>query len=760
MHNAIFFWGHDPVKHGLKACLSNFFESPFVEAQQRFVCSEQYFMHAKAVLFGDQATADAILQESNPVKVKSLGRMVENFDAAVWDAAEGSRAAMTRACMLKFSQNPKLREFLLSTGDRPLVEASPYDALWGIGLHAKAAEKTSPENWPGHNWLGKVLEHVRLQLRSEEFATKGASSVVKDGVGGASVPSKCAVEESVLNEDDSPTPLTRAQSDEYGVGASAYSDIDMAVWKRKGEDLERLFKASQFEDAAVLCEELISIRPDFARAYVCRAKIMEAQGDTPETIIDMLNDGLRNVQEGKQAEQLQAIMMKLKMSVELPDAPLMTKAAADDSATATSNLQTNSINGTSTKSGKGKVSAAIPSFVMLVGLPGSGKSTFASALAASHRSWVVCSQDDVGGSRSKFENGLSAAGKHLARGAARIIVDRVNPKPEDRAFLLGLVHNPADATAVYFDVPSEVCLHRVANRLGHPTIPYGKGQVAVKSMAKAMTPPRAKEKPERFAAVHTICTPDDAAALLSAWGCTELPQVAPAGFFKFPRTHHIHNTGGSAVTRDDLVMDAKEARALFYSGDVQVRVEEKIDGTNIGFSLTSNWEVQVQNRSKFVCSASHTQFKNLDTWLSTHGGDLCAVLGEPERYVLFGEWMYAQHSILYTQLPNVFIAFDLYDKVAGAFASRAVLEAKLDGTGIPIVPLVAHKTFTSLEELMALLDTPSQFRGDGGPLEGVYLKVDRSDHCVARGKLVRADFIHNIEEHWMSKTLVRNTVAY
>ena len=160
----VFFWGHT-AKSGPKACLSNFFPASFTDPSDghRYANSEQYFMYRKAMLFGDHKIAQACRTQTDPIKVKGLGRQVQGFDANVWDAH--CRDAMLDACILKFSQNEDIARFLLSTGKKRLVEASPHDAIWGIGLSAADAQRTPVAEWPGTNYLGVVLEKVREHLR-------------------------------------------------------------------------------------------------------------------------------------------------------------------------------------------------------------------------------------------------------------------------------------------------------------------------------------------------------------------------------------------------------------------------------------------------------------------------------------------------------------------------------------------------------------------------------------------------------------------
>lgn len=160
----IFFWGHS-ASHGDRACLSNFFPAPFYDPEQQldFFCSEQYMMHAKAILFGDEMAAKAIQKERNdPRKCKSWGRKVRHFNQTVWDA--NARAIVERGCFLKFSQNEHLASYLLSTADAILAEASPTDHIWGIGLSEDDAARLPRAQWPGSNWLGEVLMTVRDHL--------------------------------------------------------------------------------------------------------------------------------------------------------------------------------------------------------------------------------------------------------------------------------------------------------------------------------------------------------------------------------------------------------------------------------------------------------------------------------------------------------------------------------------------------------------------------------------------------------------------
>lgn len=171
--------------------------------------------------------------------------------------------------------------------------------------------------------------------------------------------------------------------------------------------------------------------------------------------------------------------------------------------------------------------------------------------------------------------------------------------------------------------------------------------------------------------------------------------------FKFPRTKHLFDAGGSGVSRDDLLMDAGEEK-LFYSkprGPQQlVYLEEKVDGANLGISIGTDMKVYVQNRSHYINSKTHKQFNNLDAWISENSAALYEIL-EPGRHVLFGEWLYAKHSIHYTRLPGYFMAFDIYDREVERFYSWRERNRCLEGSGIPVVRQIAETTLSGREEV-------------------------------------------------------------
>ena len=158
------FWGHQPSKDGsiTKSSLSQWWMEDFYTMVDSYLYMEQYMMAGKAQLFGDEERRKEILACSDPKQIKALGRKVRGFDQVVWDKFKYAIVLNGNWC--KFSQNRELREFLLSTGDSVLVEASPYDRIWGIQLSADTPEAQNPFRWRGENLLGFALMEVRDEL--------------------------------------------------------------------------------------------------------------------------------------------------------------------------------------------------------------------------------------------------------------------------------------------------------------------------------------------------------------------------------------------------------------------------------------------------------------------------------------------------------------------------------------------------------------------------------------------------------------------
>ena len=175
----VFFWGHTDRGHGdvTKACLSQWHRCSFTVDGQYYNCAEQYMMAEKARIFGDEQIRQQILKEYDQLAMKKLGRQVANFDGAIWE--EKRFDVVVDGNLAKFSQNPKLKAFLLDTGNQVLVEASPKDTIWGIGLAEHEPNACNPSKWKGVNLLGFALMEVRDQLRSQEECDKMHRQFVK-----------------------------------------------------------------------------------------------------------------------------------------------------------------------------------------------------------------------------------------------------------------------------------------------------------------------------------------------------------------------------------------------------------------------------------------------------------------------------------------------------------------------------------------------------------------------------------------------------
>jgi hypothetical protein len=221
-------------------------------------------------------------------------------------------------------------------------------------------------------------------------------------------------------------------------------------------------------------------------------------------------------------------------------------------------------------------------------------------------------------------------------------------------------------------------------------------------------------------------------------------------FFRFPRTPHLAWLG-AGHPREDKVLDTQESRA-FLSGNVVV--EEKVDGANLGLSLDEAGRLRAQNRGSYLDPSNLTgQWKPLQRWLATRRFALAEALGL--ELLLFGEWCYAVHSVRYTRLPDWFLAFDVYDRLEGAFWSVERRDALARHLNLATVPSLGHGRF-KLDTLTTLLGQSAL--GDG-PAEGLYIRREQRGRLLQRAKLVRAEFAQAISDHWSHRTIEANRIA-
>lgn len=160
----VLFWGHRPSKDGSisKACFSQWYEAGFDVDGQHYPTAEHYMMAEKARLFADSSAEKRVLEAATPGAAKAVGREIVGFCEDIW-LAQRFRIVVD-ANHAKFSQNEALREFLMKSGNRFLVEASPVDSIWGIGLAAEDPNACNPTEWQGSNLLGFALMEVRERL--------------------------------------------------------------------------------------------------------------------------------------------------------------------------------------------------------------------------------------------------------------------------------------------------------------------------------------------------------------------------------------------------------------------------------------------------------------------------------------------------------------------------------------------------------------------------------------------------------------------
>jgi len=153
MEEFVLFWGGE---------FSQWYTADMFIDGKKYNCCEQYMMAEKARTFSDQISLEKIMSSKDPREQKAIGRKVANFNADVWNAI--SRKVVYKANMAKFCQNYDCFEVLMETGNKTIVEASPYDKIWGIGLAEDDPRALDRSQWQGTNWLGEVIMKVRDTL--------------------------------------------------------------------------------------------------------------------------------------------------------------------------------------------------------------------------------------------------------------------------------------------------------------------------------------------------------------------------------------------------------------------------------------------------------------------------------------------------------------------------------------------------------------------------------------------------------------------
>ena len=217
-------------------------------------------------------------------------------------------------------------------------------------------------------------------------------------------------------------------------------------------------------------------------------------------------------------------------------------------------------------------------------------------------------------------------------------------------------------------------------------------------------------------------------------------------FVKYPRTPHLSGSRIQPGDEDVPVM----ARELVEAG--QLVIEEKLDGSNCAISFGANM-LLLQSRGHILTGGPRErQFDLLKRWAGHHQGALREMLGE--RYIMYGEWMYARHTVAYDQLPHYFLEFDIWDRESGLFLSTGERQKLLAGGPVVSVPILCDGPSQALESYIG----PSKCSSTE-LMEGLYLKREEAGYVTERYKFVRAGFVQEVEDsgsHWMDRPLTAN----
>ena len=232
-------------------------------------------------------------------------------------------------------------------------------------------------------------------------------------------------------------------------------------------------------------------------------------------------------------------------------------------------------------------------------------------------------------------------------------------------------------------------------------------------------------------------------------------------FIKYPRTPHLF---GSKGTDDDKHLGESESNR--FIADDSLIVEEKIDGTNVGIHFQNNGEMILQCRGHLITEGMHPQYDLFKQWVSVKRHELERRL--ENRFILFGEWVYARHSIHYRQLRHYFFEFDIFDKSRRVFLDLKHRLTLLADSGIETVPII-HAGSLERSELEGLIgpsrfgsrfDNPLTGRIDN-LMEGLYLRTEADGAVTGRAKFVRPEFVEKIKQstHWQHQMMVPNELS-
>lgn len=249
---------------------------------------------------------------------------------------------------------------------------------------------------------------------------------------------------------------------------------------------------------------------------------------------------------------------------------------------------------------------------------------------------------------------------------------------------------------------------------------------------------------------------------------------------KYPRTPHIQ---GSRLQPGDE--DLRQRPFADIEGR-HIVLEEKIDGANTAISFTDDGELRLQSRGHFLTGGGREKhYDLLKQWGAVHKNRLYEVLGD--RYIMYGEWMYAKHTIFYDLLPNYFMEFDILDRETDKFLDTPSRHALIRALPVSSCPVLAAGKFSRMEDILKYLGDSNyishhhieHLREEAARLgldadricretdasrtmEGIYIKVEENGRVVDRMKYVRASFLQTVEEsqsHWLDRPIVPNRIT-
>lgn len=214
---------------------------------------------------------------------------------------------------------------------------------------------------------------------------------------------------------------------------------------------------------------------------------------------------------------------------------------------------------------------------------------------------------------------------------------------------------------------------------------------------------------------------------------------------KYPRTKHIY---GSRIQPDDEDLDAVPFDQV---ADQYLVIEEKMDGANSGISFDKG-NLKLQSRGHFLTGGPREkQFDLLKTWATTHSAKLYDIL--QNRYIMYGEWLYARHTVVYDSLPHYFMEFDIYDRIENKWLSTKTRKEMLKNSPVVSVKVLAEGKF-QLKDLTKLI-TKSNFGPD--LMEGLYIKSETNE-VIERYKWIRKEFLDTVQAsgHWFNRPITPN----